>query len=112
MAEDQKETSGSPRAARPADAWNALAMVGGMIPGVSTVAHGVARSVVQRLMGYWLMWHLYGGIDGLISSGVMSSATAYRQKAEFLRVFGVEVEEFGGTLAVQVAAAGRGGRGQ
>lgn len=89
--------------------WDAVLVLGGMIPGVSAlghqIGHGMARTAVQRLMGYWVMWHLLGGLEGLISSGSMSSASAYRQRTEFAKVFGVSVEEFAPDLARQIREA-------
>jgi len=98
---EEKRTEMSP--------WDAVSVLGGMIPGVTAlghhIGHGLARTAVQRLMGYWVMWHLLGGLEGLISSGCMSSASAYRQRTEFAKVFGVTVEDFAPELARQIREA-------
>jgi len=81
---------------------------------VRAFSHNVARQTVQRLMGFWLMFHLYGGtVAGLLEAGVMTSATAYRQMHEFREVFGMDVREFAPDLAQEVAkAGGRGSNGE
>lgn len=89
--------------------WEALGRIGGMIPGVEPVAKGVARGTVQRLMGFWLIWHLYGGaddIENLVKAQVASRASAYRNKTEFYAVFGMTVDEFAPDLAREVRKAG------
>lgn len=51
--------------------------------------------IVQRLLGYWLMWqHVPGGRAEMIDRGWMSRAAAYKAEADFLHVFGVSVEQF------------------
>lgn len=93
-----------------AGAWDAVAQLAGMIPGVEVVADGVARGTVQRLLGFWVLWHLYGGLEGIVSSRVGTRPSAYRQRTEFQHVFGLDVSEFApeaaSALVAQVAAAG------
>lgn len=90
--------------------WDVMQALGGMIPGVSPLAKGVARQSVQRLMGFWLMWHLYGceadDVQPLVDGDVMGRSTAYRQKLEFYAVFGVTVDAFVPDLAVVVRQFG------
>lgn len=74
------------------DPWTVLGLLAGQIPGVSPVAHGIARNTVQRLLGFWLMWHIYGGRSGLLGAGVMAESTMYRQINEFRQVFGQDVD--------------------
>lgn len=88
------------------DTWTALAGLAGMIPGVQMVAQGVARNTVQRLLGFWVLWHLYGGIKAGVAAGAMAESSAYRQKAEFLEVFGMEVEEFAPEIAAIISKMG------
>lgn len=90
---------------RVAGPWDLLATIGGMIPGVSTVSLGIASSTVQRLLGFWLMWHLYGGRQGLLAQGVMAESTLYRQIGEFRRLFGQDVSEWGAATAACVRAS-------
>lgn len=44
-------------------------------------------------MGFWLIWHLEGGFDGLQRLG-MSRSAIYRRVASFRRVFGAYPDEF------------------
>lgn len=90
-------------------AWEVLGLIGGAIPGVSAISRGVARSSVQRLLGFWVMWHLYGGLQGILSHGVMAQSTAYRQVTEFRAVFGQEVEDWSPALAAAIRSAAAGG---
>lgn len=85
--------------------WDMLSMWAGMLPGVATFGQDVARGTVQRLLGFWLLYHLYGGIHQGIAHGVFSSSSAYRQLAEFETVFGVSVEDFNAPLAEVIAQA-------
>lgn len=60
---------------------------------------------VQRLLGFWLCWHAYGGtVDGMLAAGHWSRGNVYAQRKEFHAVFGVEVEEFLPVLAAAVQA--------
>ena len=90
--------------------WDVLQEAAGMILSVEPFAKGVARQTVQRLMGFWLMWHLYGcegdNVQPLIDRGVMAKSTAYRQKVEFYAVFGETVDAFLPDLAVVVRQFG------
>lgn len=88
------------------DMWEKVGLLGGMIPGVAPVAQGIARNTVQRLLGFWVLWHLYGGLEGMIASGVGSSSSVYRQVGEFRSVFGVDVDEWSPELAAEIRKAG------
>lgn len=85
--------------------WDVLALISGMIPGVSALSLGVARSTVQRLLGFWLMWHIYGGRSGLLGAGVMAESTMYRQVNEFRRVFGQDVDVWGADVAARLLSS-------
>lgn len=74
--------------------WTALAGLAGMIPGVQLLSGSVARNTVQRLLGFWVIYHMAGGLEAGIESGVMSQSSGYRQRAEFLEVFGMSVDDF------------------
>lgn len=56
---------------------------------------------MQRLLGFWVLWHAYGGLKGLEERGPISRSGIYHQKSQFAEVFGTSVEEF----LPQVAAA-------
>lgn len=87
------------------DPWTVLALLAGQIPGVSPVAYGIARSTVQRLLGFWLMWHIFGGRSGLLGAGVMAESTMYRQINEFRRVFGQDVDVWGADVAARLRSS-------
>lgn len=76
------------------------------LPGVKAATQGVAWNTVQRLMGFWVMWHLFGGLDAVLAGG-MPSSSAYRNRTDFRRVFKVDVEDFLPELAAQVRAAAK-----
>ena len=89
------------------DVLEVLGAIGGAIPGVKPVAKGIARQTVQRLIGFWFLWHLYGAgedIQRLVRGDLMSQASAYRQKVEFYSCFGVPVEDFLPDLAKMIRA--------
>lgn len=88
-------------------AWEVLGMIGGALPGVSALSRGVARSTVQRLLGFWMMWHMYGGREGIFAAGVMAHSTYYRQEAEFRVVFGEDVADWAVGLSAAMKEAGR-----
>lgn len=55
----------------------------------------VAGHKVQRLLGYWVIWHAFDGdLEAIGRSGVISRAGAFAQRREFREVFGVEVGDF------------------
>jgi hypothetical protein len=73
-------------------------------PIVEPLSKQYASQTVQRLVGFWLCWHVFGGLDQLVAAG-WAERTAYRQKAEFAKVMGVPVEDWmPGALAVLRAA--------
>lgn len=72
-----------------------------LAPVVKPVAQRVAGQSVQRLLGFWVMWHSYGGFHGLLDARVISRAGVYAQRKEFAEVFGTPIEDF----LPQVAAA-------
>src|SRR5438046_2774709 len=36
-----------------------------LVPIISRAAEPVAREWVEDLVGFWILWHLYGGFEGL-----------------------------------------------
>ena len=62
--------------------------------GLEPVAAAISGAVVQKLLGFWVMWHLAGGFDGLMAKGWTSRTAIYRSRAEFHRFMGMEVEAF------------------
>jgi hypothetical protein len=74
-------------------------------PVVEPLARKYAGHHVQRLLGFWLCWHVMGGMEGLVASGLWSRGSIYRQRHEFLEVFEVEVEVWAPHLALALIDA-------
>ena len=53
----------------------------------------IAARIEAGLMGFWLMWHLHGGFEGLQTFG-MSRTTIYRKIKLFRTVTGKHPDEF------------------
>lgn len=68
----------------------------------------LSANKVSDLIGFWLLWHLYGGFEGLQALG-MSRSSIYRKVAMFRRVFGTHPDEYslpGINIDVEAYAAG------
>lgn len=51
--------------------------------------------MVERCVGYWLLWsQIEGGRGEILERGWMSRRTLFDREAEFRAVFGVRVEHF------------------
>ncbi len=78
-------------------AWDAYARtvnrVAGpaLIPLVEPVAAKSAGRIVEDLVGFWLLWHLEGGFEGLQRLGMSRSG---RRIASFRKHFGAHPDEF------------------
>lgn len=57
------------------------------------MARKVSASTVTDLAGFWLVWHLHGGFEGLRELG-MSRAAIYRKTAMFRKLFGAHPDEY------------------
>jgi len=55
-------------------------------------------NTVQRLIGFFVVWHLMGGQDGLVAKG-WTRNNIWRSRKDFRNVFGVEVEDMWPELA-------------
>jgi len=53
----------------------------------------VARDWMLDLLGFWMLWHLYGGFEGLQEFG-FHRATIYRKISRFRQAFGAHPDEF------------------
>jgi hypothetical protein len=62
-------------------------------PTVMDAARRSAGIRVQRALGFWVVWHYWGGLDSMIESGLWSRSGVYKQAADFRALFGVEVSE-------------------
>lgn len=52
----------------------------------------LSASTVSDLVGFWVLWHLYGGFEGVQRLG-MSRSSIYRKVAMFRKVFGKHPDE-------------------
>ena len=53
----------------------------------------VAREWILDLLGFWMLWHLYGGFEGLERFGFHRS-TIYRKVSRFRQTFGAHPDEY------------------
>ena len=77
--------------------------------GLGVLAEEVARAnqrvkgvAVARSLGFWIMWHTYGGFAGLVDSGLMSRRTVYYGESDFKAAFGRGPDEWQPALAEAV----------
>jgi len=64
-----------------------------LLPLVKPGVNRVAREWLLDLMGFWMLWHLYGGFEGLERFG-FHRATIYRKISRFRQTFGAHPDEF------------------
>jgi len=62
-------------------------------PFASPAVAPLARQMVEDLIGFWVMWHLYGGFEGLERFG-MHRSTIWRKVSRFRMVTGEHPDEF------------------
>ena len=62
-------------------------------PLIQPAAAAVARTMLADMIGFWAIWHLHGGFEGMRQFGY-SEATIYRKIKRFRRVFGVHPDEW------------------
>lgn len=58
-----------------------------------TALEPMGSQVVEDLIGFWVMWHLYGGFEGLQEFGIHKS-TIWRKVARFRRITGSHPDVF------------------
>ena len=88
------------------DAWDAYHSVNKAInkplyaafPWIRQAVRGQAASAAVDLFGFWLVWRLFGGFEGLQQNLGMSRSTIYRRISQFRAVFGEhpDIYEFPG----------------
>jgi hypothetical protein len=64
-----------------------------MEPAVRPLARKTASVVVEDLAGFWLLWHLEGGFEGLQRIG-LSRSGIYRRVSAFRAVYGEHPDSF------------------
>lgn len=62
-------------------------------PIVRPIAREGAGATVVDLVGFWLLWQLEGGFEGLLGLG-MSRASVYRRVSLFRKSFGAHPDDF------------------
>ena len=87
-----ESSEGKGRARR---AWEAYAAAANSVrPGwVDQAIKRLAGNWTADLMGFWMMWHLHGGFEGLERIG-WHRATIYRKLKKFRTVFKVHPDEY------------------
>jgi len=75
-------------------------------PVVAPAGRKYAGHKIQRLLGYWVLWHTMGGSEGLLKAQMMSRVGEWNQRTEFREVFGVEVQDFAPEAAARLARRG------
>ena len=65
----------------------------GLLPGLTQGAEKVSREVVLARAGFWLVWQLEGGFEGMRRLG-MSEASIYRKVKAFRETFGAHPDEY------------------
>ena len=80
-------------------AWDAYARTTNKVvgPALETLLGPAIRNysvnTVADLLGFWMLWHLYGGFQGLRDIG-MSRSAIFRKTAAFRKAFGTHPDEF------------------
>ena len=76
-------------------AWDAYANAVGKVttPALRPMVQMYAAGSVVDLIGFWAIWHLEGGFEGLQRMG-MSRASIYRRIKLFRIAFGAHPDEF------------------
>jgi hypothetical protein len=87
---DTQEGRGIARRAWDAYAGTVTHLAG---PAMEPIAKRVAAPAAVDLIGFWLVWHLHGGFEGLQQLG-MSRASIYRRIKLFRSSYGVHPDEF------------------
>lgn len=60
---------------------------------IESALEPLATQTVEDLIGFWVMWHLYGGFEGLEEFG-MHKSTIWRKVARFRKMTGSHPDVF------------------
>jgi len=63
-------------------------------PVLQPVVRPIARTVTFDAMGFWLVWHLEGGFEGLQGRLGMSRSAIYRRLSLFRRATGMHPDDW------------------
>lgn len=63
------------------------------VPALEPLVFWIARGITTDLAGFWLLWQLEGGFEGMQRLG-MSRSAIYRRINLFRRIFGVHPDDF------------------
>jgi hypothetical protein len=63
-------------------------------PLVEPMAEAYARRATSDLIGFWVLWHVYGGFEGLEQRYGMHKSTIWRKVAKFRKAFGAHPDEY------------------
>jgi len=76
-------------------AWAAYAEAVNRVaaPALRPLVRKYAAGSIVDLVGFWAVWHLEGGFEGLLGMG-MSRASIYRRIKLFRMAFGAHPDEF------------------
>jgi hypothetical protein len=88
--------------------WDGYVGVVERNPVTQTIAKKMAIPVATDMIGFWALWHLEGGFEGMRRIG-MSRATIFRRIKTFRMMLGVHPDEFvmpGITLDVEAYREG------
>jgi len=64
-----------------------------MSPYLQQVLKPYGATAAADMVGFWVVWHLEGGFEGLLELG-MSRATIYRKVKRFRQITGTHPDEF------------------
>ena len=77
-------------------AWDAYAKAVTDVsrPAIEPLAMSYARRKMGDLIGFWMLWHIFGGFEGLEQTYGMHRSTIWRKVAKFRKAFGAHPDEF------------------
>lgn len=74
-------------------------------PAVTPLARRWGASAIADLVGFWALWHLHGGFEGLQQLG-MGRTTIFRKVKRFRQVFGAHPDELAQLPGIRLDVAG------
>lgn len=63
------------------------------VPALEPSIRRYATGVTVDMVGFWMMWHLHGGFEGLVKFG-MHPSTVWRKVNRFRTLFGEHPDEY------------------